>query len=673
MDKLENKESTLSIKEQHLFIIWEHARHKEKDILQEIKAEFKILKEIEIEWDKDKFFDNLTCFYGFEHHYRYFVDNIRGNGKFLIVIVEDKNPEYIDVQTSKGLCSVNKNTFNIKQKVRTCFFDGKYVFHSTNTVAETKHDICILTGKSLDDLNKQGFFDGKRINIKRNTPAVQGWKNIEQVFYVLNETVNYVVIRDCEIVPNMPQVDSAKGFDYADIEILTDDIQALKYTLLSRSENEFDCNIFVNVGDKIYYFHSKFLGDRYFDINIEKKLLETKTKNQNGIWVVGDKELYFYTLIYHSIIHKCNYQKYDKLFTSLAKDINVEYRCDLTILKNLLHKWMDKYKYKYKYKRLDVHHTFHVENIIAHKMIDKEPTIFCFKNGHNTVIFTSELIIKDPLFASYCLKDVGIYFQFHKNILNSDDKLYKEISSRPKNELGWIYEKRFGRIVKTTIFFNKRIKIKKEILGFPKMVENRFLSIKLTNKSEPVKGENVGYLIKNQKTKASIITAFEYFICEAFRQYEHPNNSNILNSAAWNALPYNCRLNQDSEYKFFISDYVFKGNLEKSYFLWRVLFHTPVDGVDKETLYEYFCKKYVLANKYEYFKYFDYIVQKDLYFDSFPCDLKVGLPSNQYLYKKILQLLATIIPFKQLRKKFREKIKHHFGFPNRKIFKRYFY
>ena len=153
--------------EQHLFIIWENAREKESEILQLINSKFDILKEIEIEWDKDKFFDNLTCFYGFEHHYRYFVDNTRGNGKFLVVVVEDKTPEYIDVQTSKGVCSVNKNTFDIKQKVRTSFFDGKYVFHSTNTVTETKHDICILIGKSLDDLNKHGFFDGKRINIKR--------------------------------------------------------------------------------------------------------------------------------------------------------------------------------------------------------------------------------------------------------------------------------------------------------------------------------------------------------------------------------------------------------------------------------------------------------------------------------------------------------------------------
>ena len=105
--------------EHHLFILWENARGKESEILQLINSEFDILKEIEIEWDKDKFFDNLTSFYGFEHHYRYFVDNTRGYGKFLVVVVACR----LDLTTFSKIFDFVKNVwFPITRHFSTFFY-----------------------------------------------------------------------------------------------------------------------------------------------------------------------------------------------------------------------------------------------------------------------------------------------------------------------------------------------------------------------------------------------------------------------------------------------------------------------------------------------------------------------------------------------------------------------
>lgn len=78
--------------EQHLFVLWEKAREKGQEILKEIKAQFTVLKEYEIEWSKDRFLDNLSSFYGHDHTGIIEVEYQRGNGKFLVVLVEDNDP-----------------------------------------------------------------------------------------------------------------------------------------------------------------------------------------------------------------------------------------------------------------------------------------------------------------------------------------------------------------------------------------------------------------------------------------------------------------------------------------------------------------------------------------------------------------------------------------------------
>ena len=134
--------------EQHLFVLWENAREKEQEILKEIKAQFTVLKEYEIEWSKDRFLDNLSSFYGHDHTGIIEVEYQRGNGKFLVVLVEDNDPLHKNVHTTKGEVSVNQKMYNLKQKIRNEFFEGKYLIHCTNTIEETRHDICLLLGKS---------------------------------------------------------------------------------------------------------------------------------------------------------------------------------------------------------------------------------------------------------------------------------------------------------------------------------------------------------------------------------------------------------------------------------------------------------------------------------------------------------------------------------------------
>ena len=80
--------------ELHLFIIWQNGREKQEEILQDIKENFKIIKLYEVEWDKEKFSNNLSRFYGTNLPKGSGKEVRCGNGKFLLVILKDLNPIY---------------------------------------------------------------------------------------------------------------------------------------------------------------------------------------------------------------------------------------------------------------------------------------------------------------------------------------------------------------------------------------------------------------------------------------------------------------------------------------------------------------------------------------------------------------------------------------------------
>lgn len=104
-----------------LFILWDKARNKENEIINEIKNSFSILEIYEICWSKENFKLNLERFY---------CEKIRqkikhtGTGKFLLVTVRDNNPQYRYEETLKGFEYVNSKVLDLKKKLRTIASKG---------------------------------------------------------------------------------------------------------------------------------------------------------------------------------------------------------------------------------------------------------------------------------------------------------------------------------------------------------------------------------------------------------------------------------------------------------------------------------------------------------------------------------------------------------------------
>lgn len=300
-----------------LFILWDKARNKENEIINEIKNSFSILEIYEICWSKENFKLNLERFY---------CEKIRqkikhtGTGKFLLVTVRDNNPQYRYEETLKGFEYVNSKVLDLKKKLRTIASKGGgekkcYAIHSTNDIAEADKNLILLLGKSYKEYeqyvnNKQ--FDGNYISINKDPNGTNSWGNLDEIFKVLNSSCNYVVLRG---------LDDKDG----DIDILADDFKKVQYLLNAQKVHRqpYRCQVRTTVADKEVLFDIRSIGDNYYCEKWEDDILKNRVYDERGYFVPSKQDL-FYSLIYHSLFHKkVLSDKYNKTLKTLSNEINI--------------------------------------------------------------------------------------------------------------------------------------------------------------------------------------------------------------------------------------------------------------------------------------------------------------------------------------------------------------
>lgn len=302
MDKSANKEL-------HLAIIWQKARYKEKEIIKYISNKFKLVEQYEISWNKKNFAKSLTSFYGTNLPPNSKKEIHCGNGKFLVLTFYDTSPNYEFVETSKGIENVNINIFSMKQLFRE-WTGGGHKIHTTNSTEETNHDLIMLFGISYVDYlrlicseDKQTNKEKKVIkNVLNNAVGVDGWESLEKFFYVLNETLQYVVLRNFEKLPN-EYIDKEHG----DIDILVKDLKQIIYktNAIKVHQDTYRVHYKIKIAGKYVFFDFRYVGDNYYDENWQINILKDRTKSLGGFYIPSDKD-YFYSLIYHALIHKKN-------------------------------------------------------------------------------------------------------------------------------------------------------------------------------------------------------------------------------------------------------------------------------------------------------------------------------------------------------------------------------
>lgn len=311
-----------------LFIVWPKYFDKSKEIINDLNNTFKIIELYDISWDEDKIYKNIKRFYGDKLSSSSIREKTENKLEFKLIVIEDLNPKYEFRLNARGVEKVNSNFFDKKNELRKKY-KTKFGIHGTNDEKETNRDLTLLLGINLKDYKNKNKNNnvGK---IKRDITGDGGWNNFEQLFYFLNAVEPYVILRNQEEIN-----DNIREND--DIDFLVNNHQKMALFLdakkMSKGSERVNYKIIVN--NKFIRIDLRYIGDNYFDIFWQNECMKNRILSENNIYVLDELNAY-YTLIYHSLIHKRQIpEKYLEIFKLSEND-----------LKNKLYKFMYNFNYR---------------------------------------------------------------------------------------------------------------------------------------------------------------------------------------------------------------------------------------------------------------------------------------------------------------------------------------
>ncbi len=287
-----------------LYLLWEEARDREEEILADLRAHFTVLKRFEVTWPRRAFIEHLEAFYGHSSAIWRAKANRDGTGSFLVILVEDEHPRFDRRRSLGGVeQEVDVNVYDAKKRYRK-LLKSKDRVHSSVTLAETRHNFCLLTGRPLAEWLAEEKADGALVRLVSEQPRYRGWDSLEQVFKILNECLDYAVLR------NAGPFDEMAAGDHPDIYMLVASVDAFaSITGAERMSPKPNRTAYaLKVGGKVLKFDLREPGDGYYDPAFASDILA----RAEGKAFAGSKtpvrvpcgEDQLYSLLYHALLHK---------------------------------------------------------------------------------------------------------------------------------------------------------------------------------------------------------------------------------------------------------------------------------------------------------------------------------------------------------------------------------
>jgi hypothetical protein len=291
-------------KELHIIIVWERGQESKNRIVADIKETFSILEIKHVLWDEDNFSRNLTRFYGQSLPDGSAKELECGKGRFTLIIIADDNPVYSERNTHKGVMLVNTNMFDAKARYRQ-WTGGGHKIHATNSPQETARDLFLLLGICYDDYLENAPSLASRTNISeeninRNLVGCNEWESLAGLFEMLNKTIDYVVLRNFDGMP-----ENYYSQTHGDIDLLTNS-SPIEVAFLMNATPVFPqkhrVHFKVNVKSETLRFDIRYVGDDYYCKSWQHAILENKIPHKG--FHIPSEEDFKYSLLYHALIHK---------------------------------------------------------------------------------------------------------------------------------------------------------------------------------------------------------------------------------------------------------------------------------------------------------------------------------------------------------------------------------
>lgn len=337
----------------HILIIWSSVIDKKDYIINDLLSMFHVIRIFEVHWEEDKFFDNYRTFYAHSlKHLNYSVfarvlnTKIRhcGTGKFIVIVFEDPTPDLHERETSSGKRLVNIRVFDKKTQYRK-ITGGGHKIHSSDDEWETNKDLTLLFGKNIEDFRKTYLGYSTDVeSYEHNCVGVGGYDNIEQLFYVLNNTIKYCVLRNFESLPKEYTVEG-----HGDIDLLVEDCKYMRYLTFAKPVFSESYRVYhtIRIASTDIPFDFRHIGDNYYDMLWEEHILKHR-QLEKSLFYVPNKEDLYYSLLYHAYIQKREVRPdYFPKLTSFGKMIGVIFTPDVSSCVSQLDTFMEKEGYEY--------------------------------------------------------------------------------------------------------------------------------------------------------------------------------------------------------------------------------------------------------------------------------------------------------------------------------------
>lgn len=337
----------------HLMIIWKEALFLEERILSDLRESFSILRVFDIHWTDELFLDNYTVFYSHslrtlspERQKEVLLNKMAhcGVGSFKAIVLIDNAPRYENRQTSSGDSVVNTNVFDKKTLYRIWAGGGSRI-HASDNAWETNKDLTILFGLNTHDfLSKYISLSDDQIEYNNNCIGVGGYRDISQLFYVLNNTIRYVVLRNHEPIPEQYTVEG-----HGDIDLLVESRNYMAYLTLAKKIFPEPYRVYhtIIINGKAVPFDFRYTGDNYYDRAWQEDILNRRVISKNLFYVPNSIDQY-YSLLYHVYIQKRSLiPDYIPKLAEYAKQAGAEYSSEVPKAIRILDNYMSKYGYEY--------------------------------------------------------------------------------------------------------------------------------------------------------------------------------------------------------------------------------------------------------------------------------------------------------------------------------------
>lgn len=333
-------------------VLWANALDQKNFILKDLESQFEIYKIFHVHWDKESFLDNYTVFYAHSQKhltYTQYRNLLKGklahcgDGDFIAIVFRDDSPIFETRKTSSGERQVNIRVFDKKTQYRELTGGGHKV-HSSDDVWETNKDLTLMFGLNTEDFIQHYSPSSEVESFASNCVGVGGYSSIQQFFYVLNNTIQYVVLRNFECIPDEYTVEG-----HGDIDLLVENKNYIAYLTLAKPVFPEPYRVYhvLNIAGKEVPFDFRNVGDDYYDKPWEENILRNRCLIKSLFYVPCDED-HFYSLLYHAYIQKHEVkQDYVPKLEYLGKSIGIDYRNDRGLAIQLLDAYLRGKKYEY--------------------------------------------------------------------------------------------------------------------------------------------------------------------------------------------------------------------------------------------------------------------------------------------------------------------------------------